>query len=428
MDHWFALDSVLALGVDPHRESLDVVAIRFPEEIILDETFDNCRTGHHALWSQAHALAAEHDLTLVVGLEDGSNYGYTLGRYLTNQGCPVKEINPRMTNRQRDFYGQDKTNHLDALATAAIVLRAYDKLPDITPVEEAIEATRELSRYRQQLVKEQTTTINRLHRHLANQYPAYKTFFSKVNGVTALHFWTTYPTPAHLQDVTAEELANFISDKSNHRLGKDASRKKADQIFQQLDDSPLQVLSLLSDVQATIIRNLAHRLLQLKRSIDALEAKLGETLPATGQKLDTLKGISTALAGVLVGETQNTARFNHDKDRFASYNGTAPASRGTGKHIRQVENRWCNRRLKRALDRVALSARRCEPLSAQYYQACLDRGLSPGQAHKCLMRRLSDVIFAMMRDKTAYDPETHRRKQTLHKAKGKSVASAVAGG
>lgn len=428
MDHWFALDSVLALGVDPHRESLDVVAIRFPEEIILDETFDNCRTGHHALWSQAHALAAEHDLTLVVGLEDGSNYGYTLGRYLTNQGCPVKEINPRMTNRQRDFYGQDKTNHLDALATAAIVLRAYDKLPDITPVEEAIEATRELSRYRQQLVKEQTTTINRLHRHLANQYPAYKTFFSKVNGVTALHFWATYPTPAHLQDVTAEELANFISDKSNHRLGKDASRKKADQIFQQLDDSPLQVLSLLSDVQATIIRNLAHRLLQLKRSIDALEAKLGETLPATGQKLDTLKGISTALAGVLVGETQNTARFNHDKDRFASYNGTAPASRGTGKHIRQVENRWCNRRLKRALDRVALSARRCEPLSAQYYQACLDRGLSPGQAHKCLMRRLSDVIFAMMRDKTAYDPETHRRKQTLHKAKGKSVASAVAGG
>lgn len=428
MDHWFALDSVLALGVDPHRESLDVVAIRFPEEIILDETFDNCRTGHHALWSQAHALAAEHDLTLVVGLEDGSNYGYTLGRYLTNQGCPVKEINPRMTNRQRDFYGQDKTNHLDALATAAIVLRAYDKLPDITPVEEAIEATRELSRYRQQLVKEQTTTINRLHRHLANQYPAYKTFFSKVNGVTALHFWTTYPTPAHLQDVTAEELANFISDKSNHRLGKDASRKKADQIFQQLDDSPLQVLSLLSDVQATIIRDLAHRLLQLKRSIDALEAKLGETLPATGQKLDTLKGISTALAGVLVGETQNTARFNHDKDRFASYNGTAPASRGTGKHIRQVENRWCNRRLKRALDRVALSARRCEPLSAQYYQACLDRGLSPGQAHKCLMRRLSDVIFAMMRDKTAYDPEIHRRKQTLHKAKGKSVASAVAGG
>ena len=427
MDHWFAMDKVLALGVDPHRESLDVIAIRFPEEIMLDETFDNCRTGHHALWSQANALAAELDLALVIGLEDGSNYGYTLGRYLTDQGCPVKEVNPRMTNRQRDFYGQDKTNRLDALATAAIVLRVYHQLPDITPIEEALEATRELSRYREQLVKEQTANINRLHRNLANQYPAYKTFFSKINGVTALHFWATYPTPAHLQNITPDELADFFYDKSNHRLGKDASRKKAEQIFQLLDDSPPQALPLLADAQATVISDLAQRLLQLRHSIAALVAKLGDTLPATGQKLDTFKGISSALAGVLVGETQDTARFNHDKDRFASYNGTAPASRGTGKHIRQVENRWCNRRLKSALHRVAISARRCEPLSAQYFQACLDRGLTPGQAHKRLMRRLSDVIFAMMRDKTPYDPEIHRRKQALHKTKGKSVAPAVAG-
>jgi hypothetical protein len=33
----------------------------------------------------------------------------------------------------------------------------------------------------------------------------------------------------------------------------------------------------------------------------------------------------------------------------------------------------------------------------------------------------------MMRDKTPYDPEIHRRKQRLHKRKGKSVAPAVAG-
>ena len=135
MDHWFAIDKVLALGVDPHRESLDVIAIRFPEEILLDEPYDNCRAGHDALWSQANALAAELDLALVIGLEDGSNYGYTLGRYLTNRGCPVKEVNPRMTNRQRDFYGQDKTNRLDALATAAIVLRVYDQYAGHTRLE-----------------------------------------------------------------------------------------------------------------------------------------------------------------------------------------------------------------------------------------------------------------------------------------------------
>ena len=424
----FALNEVLAVGVDPHRESLDVVGIHFPEEIVLDEAFDNTRAGHRALWSSAQALAAEHDLRLVFGLEDGSNYGYALGRYLVNQGGCVKEVNPRMTNRQRDFYGEDKTNRLDALSTAAIVFRAYERLPDVTTVQEATQATQELSRYREQLVKEQTANLNRLHRYLANQYPTYKTFFSELNGVTALHFWATYPTPAYLRATTPEELAAFFYEKSKHSLGIEAAHQKARQIFHALDDIPLSDLGLLAEAQGTIVRDLAQRLLQLKRSIEGIEARLKETVPATGQQLETFQGIGIVSAAVLIGETRDTARFNHDKDRFAKYNGSAPVTKGTGKHARQVENHWCNRRLKSILGQLALGARQNEPLSAQYYQACLDRGLAPGEAHKRLMRRLSDIIFAMMRDKTPYDPEIHRRKQQLHKRKGKSVAPAVAGG
>jgi hypothetical protein len=45
----FALDTVLAVGVDPHRESLDVVAIHFSEEIVMDEAFANTRAGHLGL-------------------------------------------------------------------------------------------------------------------------------------------------------------------------------------------------------------------------------------------------------------------------------------------------------------------------------------------------------------------------------------------
>ena len=159
MNNRFTLDGVFAIGVDPHRESLDVVGIHFPEEIVLDETFDNTPAGHRALLSKAQELATEHELALVFSLEDSGNYGYTLGRYLAQQGCRIKEVNPRMTNRQRDFYGEDKTNHLDALAAAAIALRAYERLPDVTAIQEATEATQKLSRYREQLVKEQTAHL-----------------------------------------------------------------------------------------------------------------------------------------------------------------------------------------------------------------------------------------------------------------------------
>ena len=169
MNKTYALDNLLSVGIDPHRETLDVITIHFPEKIVLDKSFDNTPTGQQALLSEARQLAAEYELTLVFGLEDSGNYGYTLGRYLVEQGCRVKEVNPRMTNRQRDFYGQDKTNRLDALAAAAIVLRAYQRLPDVTPIRQATEATQQLSRYREQLVKEQTANVNQLHTQLANQ-------------------------------------------------------------------------------------------------------------------------------------------------------------------------------------------------------------------------------------------------------------------
>ena len=419
MSERLVLERALVVGVDPHRESLDVVGICFPEEVMLDEAFANTRAGHEALWSKAKSLAAEHDLSVVFGLEDGSNYGYSLARCLLCHGCQVKEVNPRMTNRQRDFYGQDKTNRLDALATAAIVMRAHEQLPDLAAVEEATEATQELSRYREQLVRDQTAAVNRLHGYLANQYPGYKSFFHEVHGVSALHFWASYPTAAHLQGVAPQQLADFLYDKSHHRLTRTACLQKATHILHSLDDAPLHEPDLLAQAQAAIISDLAQRLLQLRHSIEEVEAQLQKTLPATGQHLETLRGIGTVLAAVFIGETRDIARFHQDKDRFASYNGSAPATRGTGKHVRQVQNHWCNRRLKSALDHVAHTAYRQDPLSAEYYQSCLNRGLAPSEAHKRLMRRLSDVIFAMMRDRASYDPEVHRRKQEERK-KGKA--------
>lgn len=428
MSERLVLEQALVVGVDPHRESLDVIGICFPEKVVLDDGFDNTRSGHEALWSKAKALAAESGLSLVFGLEDGSNYGYALARYLLRHGCQVKEVNPRMTNRQRDFYGQDKTNRLDALATAAIVMRAHEQLPDLTAVEEATQATQELSRYREQLVRDQTAAVNRLHGCLANQYPGYKSFFHDLHGVTALHFWATYPTPAHLQAVAPQQLADFLYDHSHHRLPRAACLQKASHILDSLDDSPIRELDVLAHAQAAIITDLAERLLQLKHSIEAVEAQLQATLPATGQHLETFRGVGTVLAAVFVGETRDISRFHRDKDRFASYNGSAPATRGTGKHVRQVQNHWCNRRLKSALDHLAHTAYRQDPLSAEYYQTCLNRGLSPREAQKRLMRRLSDVIFAMMRDRTPYDPEIHRCKQEGRRSRGKSVATTVPSG
>jgi transposase len=425
MSTQFVPENALSVGIDPHRDTLEVVAIRFPEVILMDEEFENTPGGHRALLERAQEVALELHLSLTFGVEDTGNYGYNLARYLVERGCEVKEVNPLKTDRQRDFYGEDKTDHLDALATAAVVLRAHQRLPDVKPVREAVQATRRLSRYREQLVKQQTTALNRLHNLLANQYPGYKSFFNPVKGATALAFWQAYPTPNHLEGISIEELVDFFHEKSHHRINREAGREKAQLIL----DSCKQVLSsnqgLLIETQARIIQDLARRLSQLKQSIDEIEAQLVEALSATGQQLETMDGLSVVLAGVFIGEALNTERFDNDPNRFASYNGTAPAIKGSGQHYRHVENRWCNRRLKNGFHQLAVNAARHEPLSKEYYERLTGRGMESNHALKRLMRRLSDIVFAMMRDKTPYDPDIHRRNQAKGgKKKEESVAAA----
>ncbi|MGD2105921.1 MAG: IS110 family transposase [Anaerolineae bacterium] len=422
----FVPENALSVGIDPHRDTLEVVAIRFPEAILIDEEFENTASGHRALLERAREVASKHDLRLTFGIEDSGNYGYNLARYLVEQGCEVKGVNPLKVDRQRDFYGQDKTDHLDALTTAAVVLRAYHRLPDVKPVREAVQATQELSRYHEQLVKEQTAALNRLHNLLANQYPAYKSFFNPIKGTTALAFWQTYPTPNHLEDVSIEELAGFFYEKSNHRINRQASREKAQHIL----DSCEQVLSsnqrLLIETQARIIQDLARRLAQLKRSIEDVKAQLEMTISATGQQLETLNGLGIVLAGVMIGDTLSTKRFDNDPNKYASYNGTAPVVKGSGQYSYHVENKRCNRRLKNAFHQLAVTAARHEPLSKAYYERLVEeKGMESNHALKRLMRRLSDIVFAMMRDKTPYDLDIHRRKQAEGgKKKGESVAAA----
>jgi transposase len=426
MSTQFVPERALSVGIDPHRDTLEVVAIRFPEVMLIEKEFENTAAGQRALLQRAREVASAHNLQLIFGVEDSGNYGYNLARYLVEQGCEVKEVNPLKTDRQRDFYGEDKTDHLDALATAAVVLRAYESLPDVKPVREAVQATRELSRYHEQLVKEQTAAINRLHNLLAKQYPGYKSFFNPITGVTALAFWRTYPTPDHLEDVSVGELAEFFHDKSHHRINHEASRKKAQLILENCQRVLSSNQGLLVKTQAQIIQDLARRLAELQQSIEDIKAQLEVAVSATGQQLETFNGIGTVLAGRLIADTVSTERFDNDPNRYASYNGTAPAIKGSGQHYRHVESKRCNRRLKNTFHQMAVNAARHEPLSKEYYDQLVEaKGMERNHAIKRLMRRLSDIVFAMMRDKTPYDPEIHRRKQARRgNKKEESVAAA----
>ena len=100
MSRQFVPEATLAVGVDPHRDQLEIVAIKFPEVVLVDAAFDNTAAGQRTLLQRVRAAAAAEHLRPIFGLEDSGNYGYNLARYLVEEGCEVKEVNPVKTDRK----------------------------------------------------------------------------------------------------------------------------------------------------------------------------------------------------------------------------------------------------------------------------------------------------------------------------------------
>jgi len=109
-------------------------------------------------------------------------------------------------------------------------------------------------------------------------------------------------------------------------------------------------------------------------------------------------------ASVLLGEILNPDRFS-TRDKFARYNGSAPKEMSSGGKIKHRARKGCNHRLKKTIRQISVTAIVREPLTKNYYQGCLSRGLSKSQALKRVDRKISDIVYKMMKTKQPYDRE-----------------------
>jgi len=75
---------------------------------------------------------------------------------------------------------------------------------------------------------------------------------------------------------------------------------------------------------------------------------------ASGTSLTGLFGIGPVIAGRILAETGDVARFA-TKDTFASYNGTAPIDVSSGDQVRHRLSRAGNRRINHALHMMAVT-------------------------------------------------------------------------
>ncbi|CAM2776626.1 Resolvase/invertase-type recombinase catalytic domain-containing protein [Paenibacillus sediminis] len=276
-------------------------------------------------------------------------------------------------------------------------------LPDANPMD-IYWAISQLVTTRRGLVKGLSSHVRKLHQQVAYHYPSYQLFFSEVEGKTALQFWKTYPAPHHLDGVGADKLAEFLRSHSNNGL----STKKAKQILALIkqDGNTRREFQERRDFNVqSIVRSIVFN----QEEIARVDEQLKEQMSELNLKLETMSGIDLVTAAYFVAEIGNVHRFE-SADKLAKYAGVAPLLIGSGDNHRHRKSKQGDRDLHElfeqlAVRQIAVTRGKKEPRNPyfhHYYEQKLAAGKTKKQALVCIMRKLVNIIYGMMKDGTAY--------------------------
>jgi transposase len=133
----------------------------------------------------------------------------------------------------------------------------------------------------------------------------------------------------------------------------------------------------------------------IDKKIKTADTNLRDLVTARGSTLLDLHGIGPSGAARLLADAGDIHRFTN-RDRFASWNGTAPLDASSGEQQRHRLSRAGNRRINRTLHIMAIVQLRNPTAGRAYFDTKKAAGKTSMEAMRALKRRLSNVVYARM--------------------------------
>jgi transposase len=391
------------VGVDLHKSQHTAVILNCWNEKLGELTFDNAPAAFPFVLDAVNQHVKK-GMTAVYGLEDTGGYGWAFGLYLFHQNQQVKSINPAFSSAKRKSYATvQKNDSWDAECVARVLRDDMNHLPDFKP-DEHYWVMRQLVMRRRGIAKSMSAVVRQLHVQLSYVYPSYRSYFSEVDGKTALAFWRAFPSPRHLETVTASQLAKFLRKYSNNAC----STKKAEQILCSVREDGNGSDNYVEEKEL-IIRSQVRQLRYFKKEIGQFDEMLGRMLTQIDCQLDTITGVDVVTAAELTAEIGDISRFK-TADKLARYAGIAPIFAGSGGKGRYYKSKQGDRSLHNIFMSLAIrqlvlhrgtKAPR-NPAFLEYFHRKMAEGKTKKQAFVCIMRRLVNIVYGILKHKTPY--------------------------
>ena len=317
-------------------------------------------------------------------------------------GCAVAYLPGLAMRKAADLYpGRSKTDARDAFIIADTARTMPHTLRSVDRDSEVLSALKVLAGFDEDLAHETTRALNRIRSLLTQIHPALERVFAGGSLSTALvlDLLEKFSGPTGLKTAGRAKVLRFA--RSHSRRDPEAL---VDRIFTALGEQTV-VVPATAAVDLVIPR-VAGQLKELKaqRATVAREVEaMLEDFPLASV-LMSMPGIGIKTAAQILMAVGDGTGFE-TPGHLAAYAGIAPVTRRSGTSIRgEFPARSGNKRLKNALFYSAWVASHSDPISKTYY----DRKRAEGKRHNaaviCLARRRCNVIFAMLRDGTYYQP------------------------
>jgi len=385
----------LIIGID--------IGKHYHQATVIDETgqilggslrFTNTSSGAELLLKRIASVNQE-GLPLIFGLEATGHYWLALYSYLIEKGYHVVVLNPYQSDAFRKVYlSSVKTDKEDAFLIADIL--RFGSSSQTKLAEEKLLALRNLSRFRLTLNQQITDSKRRVITILDQVFPEFESCFSDIFGKTGRSLLKKYPTPEEMEAVSVRKLTNIISKLSKGRFKNEKAQevitkaKTSFGITLALDSLTLQLKILLETLEFTES--------QLKIVDDQINPLIDD-----GCVLLTLPGVGKTIAASILSEIGDIKRFK-TSSQLVSFAGINPTVRQSGNFLgnKNHMSKKGSPYLRLALWQAAITSSRFNPVLKEYYSLKIKEGKNHMTVIGAVARKLTGIIFAMLRDQTAF--------------------------
>ena len=336
----------------------------------------------------------------VFGMEATGHYWYPIYSFLKAKGYTIYVINPIQSDSLRKMYiRQTKNDSIDSFLIAEVI--RFGQFGTTSMADENILAMRQLCRYRDSVISSRTEIKLRIGTIMEQIFPEYEKQFSSLWMSTSMGILEKYLTPENIENAPIDELFEITKDKSHNRL----TKAKAISIKEAAADT--FGIKIAQDAFSFQLKQLIDRMNFLDKQIEALDCQILEYYEKFDCYLHTIPGIGMIAAATILAEIGDINRFK-SSSALVAFAGIDPTVRQSGE-FSSTHNHMSKRGSPYLRHAIFLAATtrsfHNSPLNA-YYKKKRDQGKHHLTATGAVARKLTTVIYAVLRDSKPYEPKS----------------------